>query len=88
MKFHKWADIKDRKKMLGKIKFALTDEQAEKATDWKTEHDKTCKNADPLKQGAIGGRFTYCFTGTSVGVVAKLRCSCGAEIDLSDYDAW
>jgi len=74
--------------MLGKIKFALTDEQTKKVTDWKMEHDKTCKHADPLNQGAIGGRFTYCFTGTSVGVVAKVKCSCGETLDVSDYGEW
>ena len=38
--------------------------------------------------GAIGGALTYSFTPTTLGVVVKLTCACGAEIDVSDYEGW
>lgn len=52
-------------------------------------HDKKCPFANPHRQGAIGGRLTYSFTPTSLGVVAKVQCACGqGDIDLSDYESW
>lgn len=39
--------------------------------------------------GAIGGRYTYEFTPTGLGVVCKVRDSVsGAVIDLTEYDEW
>jgi hypothetical protein len=38
--------------------------------------------------GAIGGAYTWEFTGTSLGEVVHVRCSCGEVIDVSDYDSW
>lgn len=70
------------------MEFTLTEEQSKKAADWKEKHDKTCIFADPNKQGAIGGRITYCFTGTSLGIIAKIKCGCGEELDLTDYEEW
>lgn len=64
--------------------FGMTESESKKLHEWSVEHDKTC----PLKynQGAIGGRTTYCFTPTSLGTVVKVKCACGEEIDISDYD--
>lgn len=38
--------------------------------------------------GAIGGAYTWEFTPTGLGTVTKVRCSCGEELDLTDYDSW
>lgn len=39
--------------------------------------------------GAIGGRYTYSFTPTSLGTVVKVYDAITKEtIDLSDYDTW
>lgn len=39
--------------------------------------------------GACGGELTFSFTPTSIGTVVKAKHSAsGAEIDLTDYDAW
>ncbi len=35
------------------------------------------------REGAIGGRYTYSFTPTSIGTVVTLACACGEKIDLS-----
>lgn len=38
---------------------------------------------------AIGGRYTYSFTPTSLGMVQRVRCaSCNKELDVSDYASW
>ena len=37
--------------------------------------------------GAIGGRFTYSFTPTSLGMIIKVKDDLdGDEIDITDYD--
>jgi hypothetical protein len=56
--------------------------QSEKLLGW----DKKC-NGKPT--GASGGRFTYLFTPTSLGLVIKVKCNlCGDEIDLTEYNEW
>lgn len=65
-------------------KFRIDDEQVKKFQKWAKEHEEIC---EPL-QTAIGGRFTFKFTPTSIADVVKVECACGAEIDLSDYDNW
>jgi len=36
---------------------------------------------------AIGGAHTFCFTLTSIGDMVKVKCYCGEEKDLTDYDS-
>ena|ERR1700690_4488086 len=58
---------------------------------WIEEHDKAKHiNSEQTHRysGAIGGAYTYEFTPTSLGTVARVRCSCGEVIDVSDYDQW
>jgi len=66
--------------------FSLDATQKEKLAVWIKEHDKTCPYA--VKQGAIGGRLTWTFTPTSLGLVSRVKCACKEEVDLSDYDSW
>ena len=63
--------------------FTLTDDQQKQARQWVDSH--TC-SID--YSGAIGGKTTYSFTSTSIGVVEKVSCACGEELDLTDYDMW
>lgn len=70
--------------------FSYTEEQIKKLKEWQDNHN--CKLSDdpnfPGEKaiGAIGGRFTHLFTPTSLGVIEKVKCGCGAEIDLTNYD--
>lgn len=64
--------------------FEIFPEEAAKLHEWWIKHDCRLKN----HQGAIGGRMTYCFTPTSLGVVTKCVCACGEEIDVTDYENW
>jgi hypothetical protein len=57
------------------------------------EHDKTCKYFDDGTSpnspvGAIGGRIKFQFTTTGLGIIAIVKCACGEEVDLTDYDSW
>jgi hypothetical protein len=66
--------------------FSIFEEEIVKIEEWQKKHDKKCpyyKNS-----GAIGGRMTYSFTGTSIGGIVKVKCACGEEFDATDYSSW
>ena len=65
--------------------FEIPDEEAEKSEEWKIEHKKVCKVTNV---GAIGGRFTWSFTATSLGCIIVLKCACGEKINLTDFESW
>lgn len=57
-----------------------------KFNKWNKEHIKTCKYYQD--SGTIGERLTYEFTPTGIGTIIKIKCACGEEIDLTDYENW
>ena len=61
--------------------FTLDALQNETIQNWMRDHDCPITNV-----GAIGGRFTFSFTPTSIGTVEKVQCACGEEIDVTDYN--
>lgn len=66
------------------IKFELNKHQTVRANEWMNG-----KLKDGAYTGAIGGRFTFSFTPTSLGEVIKVTDSITNEtLDLSDYDSW
>jgi len=69
-----------------KIMFSLDPKELEKRKEWEENHNLTCPYTS--YSGAIGGRLTFSFTPTSLGVIAKIKCACGEETDLTDYDLW
>ena len=74
-----------------KLTFGLYDEQRDAIHAWIKKHDEE-KHVRPGQTrryaGAIGGAYTYEFTGTSIGTCVHVRCACGEGIDVSDYDNW
>lgn len=66
------------------MKFTLNKQQLDKLRKW-----KSTKNLN-LYGGAIAGRFTYCFTPTSMGIVVEVQDSMEKKdkIDLTDYESW
>jgi len=64
--------------------FTLDDDQRKKFDEWNRNHTCSLKKYS----GAIGGRLTYCFTPTGLGVCLKVKCVCGEEIDLTDVSNW
>ena len=68
-----------------RFRYELGREQEQKAAAWLGEHRKVHAGED---EGAIGGRYTWTFTPTSLGDVVRLQCCCGAEVDLSEYENW
>ncbi len=65
------------------IGFSLTEDQLEDATIWDLLHNCSARDG-----GAIGGRLTYTFTHTGIGVIEKVVCACGEVLDLTDYESW
>lgn len=62
--------------------FTISDDQLKKLAEW-------MKSKPKKYTGAIGGRFTYEFHPTSLGVVIKVKDETDqSEIDLSDYEDW
>ena len=68
--------------------FSLDHAQSMKLNDWKILHKVECEFEDSMRQGAIGGRWTYCFMPTGLEIVVKVKCACGAEVDITDYNNW
>ncbi len=62
--------------------FDLTKEQIEEINKWM---DKCGSGAT----GAIGGRYTYSFTPTSLGLVVKVEDALtGKKLDVTYYNEW
>lgn len=57
------------------MEFRLGEKELEKYLEWSKEHDKGCRCYK--NSGAIGGRLTFSFTPTSLGMITKVSCSCG-----------
>ncbi|MDB4278112.1 hypothetical protein N9917_00630 [Deltaproteobacteria bacterium] len=72
----------------GHISFDITEKENLAGRKWLDEHDLTCDFGKQSRQGAIGGRITYGFTRTSIGVIAKMTCACGEHVILSDFSNW
>lgn len=64
--------------------FELDEEQQEKFKEWNMSHHCELKEYS----GAIGGRLTFSFTPTSLGLITKVSCGCGEEINLTDFEEW
>jgi hypothetical protein len=63
--------------------FVISDEELKKIDEWMNENGRN------LSSGAIGGRYSYCFSPTSLGVVFVVKDDLtGKKLDLTDYDSW
>lgn len=70
--------------------FEVTEDQQVLAADFMKTHSCSLEN-DELggkKIGAIGGRFTWSFTPTGLGVIVNISCACGEKEDLTDVESW
>lgn len=67
------------------IEFVIPDEEAQKAGEWLKKHEPICKQKEV---GAIGGKYTWSFTQTGLGCIMVLKCACGKDIDVTDYENW
>ena len=66
--------------------FTLTSEQMKKFEKWRKKKNK--KNKGEIYVGAVGGAYSFVFIPTGIGVIEKVVCADGDELDLTDYDTW
>lgn len=62
--------------------FNLNEDQSKKADKWIRKHK--CD----IESTAIGGKISYLFTSTGLGMCAEVRCICGKKKDLTEIDKW
>lgn len=74
-----------------KVAFTLSEEEMKSALIFINNHNcglKTDPKTGTKKTGAIGGKTSYRFTPTSIGVAVTVLCACGKEENVTDYDSW
>lgn len=81
------VDILRKSSMRG---FPISEEEEKKIAEWQKKHLKK-KHWDkehdcPKSAGAIGGRFSYHFIPTSIGVIGEVKCSCGKKFCFQELD--
>jgi hypothetical protein len=64
-------------KMINRYIFVLTEEQLQNFNEWRATKPE-------IYVGAIGGAYTFEFTPTGIGMVVKVKCADGTELDLTD----
>lgn len=66
------------------INFDLNEKEEKAINEWIIAQRKKKE-----KTTTIGGRFTFCFTPTGVGVgISIIDNLLGDKIDVTDYDCW
>ena len=92
---YKDSELASMKKELEKAKedlyrgFPISEEEEKSIEEWRLKHEAEAHGRDTLEKrlsahGAIGGRYTYIFTPTSIGVIGEIRCSCGETFIFQD----
>lgn len=59
--------------------FNISRQEHEAITSWVKQHNLTKHGSEYVYRGAIGGGLTYIFAPTGIGMVGKVKCSCGEE---------
>lgn len=68
--------------------FAIEGKELEDWSKWYEKHNKKCPHSKGEGLGAIGGRFTYCFTPNGLGTTVIIKCACGKEVNVTNVDDW
>ena len=63
--------------------FTLDEDEVRKFNEWSTALEARV----PAPPSAIGGRYTFRFTRTSIGTFCTVTSACGAEILLTDVSS-
>ena len=69
--------------------FAITEEEDRRIKEWQKKHEEEVHGLTTDEQrlkagGAIGGRYSYHFIPTSIGISGVVRCNCGAEFEFCE----
>ena len=66
------------------FRFQLSDEQQKRSDRWRKWHKCSFRKNDIRYVGAIGGADTFHITGTGLGYIVSVECSCGSKCDLTE----
>lgn len=65
--------------------FQLSTEQSQKYRKWAKSHKCNLRENGLIRYvGAVGGADTFHITGTGIGYIVEVECSCGAKLDLTE----
>lgn len=64
------------------VNYAITDEELTSCYEWEEKHVEEKHKGKEC--GAIGGRFTYELTPTSIGICGAVRCNCGDRFEFRE----
>ena len=92
---YKNNELRQMKKQLEKMEsdyyrgFPITEKEANAISEWKKKHEEevhglTTDDKKLKAAGTIGGRYSYIFHPTSIGVSGIVRCRCGAEFEFQE----
>ena len=82
--------VADLRKQLTEIKkdmhrgFSISEEENDAICKWIEHHNQEAHHGKAA--GALGGRYTYCFCPTSIGVIGTIRCNCGDGFCFRELD--
>lgn len=74
-----------KKELNNVFNFNLSDNQLKKYSSWRKTHNCHIRNQYGLRYtGAVGGADTFHITGTGIGYIVEVECSCGSICDLTE----
>lgn len=72
------------------MKFELTENQNNLYKTWAEKHTPNCRyydsNLDIRNIGLGGTPDTFCFNPSVFGDIVIIKCACGEEIDVTEWD--
>lgn len=92
---YKDTELQKMKEELEKVRadmyrgFPISAEEEKRIKEWQDKHDAEVHGLKTLKErvragGCIGGRYSYEFVSTSIGVIGIVKCNCGAKFTFQD----
>ena len=63
--------------------FPMSEDECLAVDDWMEKHNKKHKGEHPT---AIGGRYTFKFIPTTIGIVGEVSCICGEEFTFRELE--
>ena len=66
--------------------FTLNDKEMDSIKKFLEEHMKNCPYLEPKTAGWLGSPIHYIFTPDSIGTSVSIKCNCGAEANVGDYE--
>jgi hypothetical protein len=86
----------ERNKVKGEdLVFKIPAYEQKTMREWSAKHKKTCRmrvredgSTVEFPGGAAGGLTTFSFTPTGIGMAICVKCACGEEANITDYDNW